>query len=80
MRRGSSVWVAAIAAALGAGGAMVLLGAPLGTVLLAGLVLVCPLAMAGMHGDRHHPVEGAGEPKPQPAPRLQPSSRFIPWD
>lgn len=42
-----------------------LFGAPLGSVLLLGLVLVCPLMMVGMHGSGSHTSRRAGVHKSQ---------------
>ena len=39
----------------GAALAVWLFGVPLGTVLLVGLFLICPLMMAGTHGSGHGP-------------------------
>lgn len=49
--------LAAIGAAVVAVG---LFGVPLGTVLLVGLFLLCPLMMAGMHGGGHSHGQAGG--------------------
>ena len=50
-----------ILAAIGAAAVAVgLFGVPLGTVLLVGLFLLCPLMMAGMHGDGHSHGQAGG--------------------
>ncbi len=44
---------------------VLLFGVPLGTVLLVGLLLLCPLMMAGMHASGH-PQGQADEPRETP--------------
>ena len=50
-----------LAAIGGAALAVWLFGVPLGTVLLVGLFLICPLMMAGTHGSGHGPKDAFRE-------------------
>jgi hypothetical protein len=61
-RPGALLVIAGVAAA-----AVGLFGVPLGTVLLVGLFLLCPLMMLGMHGGG--PAGGLHEDTTQVAPR-----------
>ena len=49
--------------------AMVGFGVPLGTLLIIGLLLCCPLMMLGMHGGGHDKGGGSSPPEgPVPTP------------
>lgn len=70
-RREGTFRLPVLLAAIGAAAAAVgLFGVPLGSVLLVGLLLLCPLMMAGMHGGGHShgQVGGSHEGHTEAAP------------